>query len=86
MDLTNVILEMQSRIIQLEQEVAQLKKQMTSVVVSLPKSAVVENREESVNTVRTRDKTRYMFRGVAYLKNHLVLAVVQAFVAENYPI
>lgn len=86
MDLTNVILEMQSRIIQLEQEVAQLKKQMTSVVVSLPKSAVVENREESVNTVRTRDKTRYMFRGVAYLKNHLVLAVVQAFVAEKYPI
>ncbi len=84
MDLTNVILEMQSRIIQLEQEVAQLKKQMASV--SLPNSVAENDSKESANAVRTRDKTRYIFREVAYLKNRLVLEVVQAFVAENYPI
>ena len=84
MDLTNVILEMQSRIIQLEQEVAQLKQQMATV--SLLNSVAENDSEESANTVRTRDKTRYIFREVAYLKNRLVLAVVQAFVAENYPI
>ena len=84
MDLTNVILEMQSRIIQLEQEVAQLKKQMASV--SLLNSVAENDSKESANIVRTRDKTRYIFREVAYLKNRLVLEVVQAFVAENYPI
>ena len=84
MDLTNVILEMQSRIIQLEQEVAQLKQQMATV--SLLNSVAENDSKESANTVRTRDKTRYIFREVAYLKNRLVLAVVQAFVAENYPI
>ena len=84
MDLTNVILEMQSRIIQLEQEVAQLKQQMATV--SLLNSVAENDSKESANTVRTRDKTRYIFREEAYLKNRLVLAVVQAFVAENYPI
>ena len=84
MDLTNVILEMQSRIIQLEQEVAQLKQQMATV--SLLNSVAENDSKESANTVRTRDKTRYIFREVAYLKNRLVLEVVQAFVAENYPI
>ncbi len=86
MDLTNIILEMQARIIQLEKEVAQLKEQISQGVASLPRVVAEEKSEESANVVRTRDKTRYMYRGVAYLKNHLVLAVVQAFVAENFPI
>lgn len=34
-------------------------------------------------TSRQRDKTRYMFKGNVYLKNKLVLAVLQDYVENN---
>lgn len=35
------------------------------------------------NTIRTRDKTRYLFNGHTYLKNRLVLEVVKQYILDH---
>lgn len=91
MDYSNIILEMLDRIKMLEQEVAELKqfkKQYESMSIDsnckIEKSDFyVSNGANSMPTTKKRDMTRYMFHGSVYLKNHLVLAVVKAYVAQN---
>ena len=92
MDLTNIVLEMQDRIIRLEKEVSQLKMLIQkngneqSEAMSLIKNFEEEkncNSNNIQNNVKTRDKTRYRFNGTVYLKNRLVLAVVQEYVQEH---
>ncbi len=90
MDLTNVILDMQDRIIKLEKEVAALKKQVGQQAERDDKILAVEANSvlqggitERVPTIKSRDKTRYMFRNNVYLKSHLVFAIVRAYVNEG---
>ena len=78
MEFTNLILEMQERLIKLEKEVAALKNQAGQQAKSIEEmsAAISANRVAQGDigqTAKTRNKTRYMFRGNVYLKNHLVL-------------
>ena len=76
MEYQELILDMLNRIVKLEKEVENLKngkeivKEVTNVYLD-------EERPQQ------RDKTRYMFNGNIYLKNKLVLAVVEDFVSKN---
>lgn len=89
-DYLSIILDMQKRIIKLENEVEELKRRAkteTSVVFQdraeefkFPKE---ENKNDYMPNVSTRDKSRYLFNGKVYLKNRLVLAVVKDYV-ENH--
>lgn len=88
MEFTNLILEMQERLIKLEKEVAALKNQAVQQAKSIEEmsAAISANRVAQGDigqTPKTRNKTRYMFRGNVYLKNHLVFAVVRAYVNEG---
>lgn len=89
MDITNVILDMQDRIIKLEKEVAALKKQVQQaeggdkISAGETDSVARGGIAEVVQTIKSRDKTRYMFRDNVYLKSHLVFAVVRAYVNEG---
>ena len=76
MEYNELILDMLNRIVKLEKEVELLKKEKTpSEVIS--KETFIEERPVQ------RDKTRYMFNGNIYLKNKLVLAVVEDYVLKN---
>ncbi len=79
MDYANIILEMLDRIKKLEKEVADLKNQQTG---NLSASEMPFAKSESRVTSK-RDTTRYLFKGNIYLKNRLVLAVVQDYVKHN---
>ncbi len=92
MDLTNIILELQDRVIRLEKEVTLLKESMKERdkiqddAVATPlhdteKNDIVPYNIQSI--ARTRDKTRYLFQDAVYLKNHLVFAVVQDYVKTH---
>lgn len=89
-DYLSIILDMQKRIIKLENEVEELKmreKAETSQHFSVGTEGFRTNKDEnkinSVPNVTTRDKSRYLFNGKVYLKNRLVLAVVKDYV-ENH--
>ena len=95
MDLTNIVLEMQERIIRLEKEVARLKKQISSESLDMDEFVLKRdeisdeaagNNTDTVNKVRIRDKTRYLYNDAVYLKNHLVLAIVRDYVNRNSPL
>ena len=76
MEYQELILEMLNRIVKLEKEVELLKKEKISSEV-ISKETFVEDRPVQ------RDKTRYMFNGNVYLKNKLVLAVINDYVSKN---
>lgn len=92
-DYLSIILDMQKRIIKLENEVEELKrreKTESSVVFQdraeefkFPKE---EDKNDYMPNVSTRDKSRYLFNGKVYLKNRLVLAIVKDYVANNQSI
>ena len=86
MDYANIILEMLDRIKKLEAEVQRLKGELESNE-SRAGGNYGLNKDSSFNKLDTfpskRDTTRYMFNGNVYLKNRLVLAVVQKYVQEN---
>lgn len=94
MDLTNIVLEMQERIIKLEKEVAWLNEQISSKSLGIDdfilkreeSSDKSEGNKDTVNKVRMRDKTRYLYDDSVYLKNHLVLAIVRDYVNRNSPL
>ena len=87
MDYANIILEMLDRIKALEREVDDLKKkQNTSQIRSeTVTQAAYTTYVGGWNAPASgkRDTTRYMFAGNVYLKNRLVLAVVQSYVDQN---
>ena len=70
---------MLNRIVKREKEVELLKKGKNSSELIF-KEPFVEERPVQ------RDKTRYMFNGNVYLKNKLVLAVVQDYVSKSQAI
>ena len=84
MEYQELILDMLNRIIKLEKEVENLKKENVSnakeSVSSIVQETIIEDRPQQ------RDKTRYMFNGNVYLKNKLVLAVVKDYVSKNQTI
>ena len=83
MEYQELILDMLNRIVKLEKEVENLKKEKDSFVKesrnSTAQEIILEDRPQ-------RDKTRYMFNGNVYLKNKLVLAVVKDYVSNNQAI
>lgn len=83
MDYANIILEMLDRIKILEKEVDELKKKQ----IMDPKNEVMEKASYSdgwtMPVAGKRDTTRYMFGGNVYLKNRLVLAVIQKCISNN---
>ncbi len=88
MDYANIILEMLDRIKKLETDVEELKRSKNKeeeapigspYIIQTPTSKP----SECISTINKRDTTRYMFEGNVYLKNRLVLAVVQKYVQEN---
>ena len=88
MDYSQIILELMSRIQKLEKEVLELKNNTPfSYGVSKNSSSpkLEDCRDYSTQQVQSgkRDTTRYMFENNVYLKNRLVLAVVQAYVRDN---
>ena len=86
MDYSQIILELMGRIQTLEKEVSELKKRVPSQLGDLQS---MQQDVSSCNAYQTqlvsgkRDTTRYMFENNVYLKNRLVLAVVQAYVRDN---
>ena len=88
MDYANIILEMLDRIKKLELEIEKLKNsepqekapELESHII--PKMSLASP-SDFENTPSKRDTTRYMFKGNVYLKNRLVLAVVQSYVESN---
>ena len=90
MDYSQIILELMGRIQTLEKEVAELKKNTSSVPTShQPAPITTQDTHQyhaySPQPIPTgkRDTTRYMFENNVYLKNRLVLAVVHAYVRDN---
>ena len=81
MEYQELILDMLNRIVKLEKEVENLKNEKESYIKDSRSSAtqdiMIDNRPQQ------RDKTRYMFNGNVYLKNKLVLAVVEDYVSKN---
>ncbi|HIY96519.1 MAG TPA: hypothetical protein H9729_02415 [Candidatus Borkfalkia excrementigallinarum] len=77
MEYTEILLDMQNRIIRLEKEVELLKKQVAQ------NNALTQQMNISAPETGKRDTTRYMFNGGVFPKNRLVLAVVQEYVRRH---
>lgn len=84
MDYKDLILDMLSRIVKLEQEVERLKKEINNNATSdfISEGETLEPHNCAMQPLR-RDKTRYLFNGNIYLKNRLVLAVVKDYISKN---
>ena len=84
MEYQELILDMLNRIVKLEKEVENLKKEKHAYVkdleCSVTQNTTIEERSQQ------RDKTRYMYNGNVYLKNKLVLAIVKDYVLKNQAI
>lgn len=91
MDYANIILEMLERIKKLEAELEEVKQRLSAEISTQSQIAqstyTPSNEASSFNEfsapVSKRDTTRYLFEGNVYLKNRLVLAVVQRYVADH---
>ena len=90
MDNTSIILELLARIQKLEQQVLALQSTLSTLQSSNTAATKEPNdfamsikaREHS-EEVRRRDTTKYLFNGIVYSKNRLVLAIVQDYVKNN---
>lgn len=81
MEYNDLILDMLNRLVKLEKEVEQLKKERVPSFEEAPRF-----RTQNIlppDRPSQRDKTRYLFNGNVYLKNKLVLAVVKDYVSNN---
>ena len=76
MEYTEILLDMQNRIIRLEKEVEQLKKQVEQ-------NALTQHSGMPAPEAGKRDTTLYMFNGGVFPKNRLVLAVVREYVRSH---
>lgn len=100
MEYEKIILDLMQRVMELEKEVKELKKwkedfdkedddsdSWCSACMDMPKindSGFASSRYNDLGARATKDKTKYMFKGVIYPKNRLVLAVVTDYV-KNHP-
>ncbi|MBR2871301.1 MAG: hypothetical protein IKB98_08010 [Clostridia bacterium] len=84
MNYNELILDMLNRIVKLEKEVELLKKGIEPRIkergASVGQEIIIEERPIQ------RDKTRYMFNGNIYLKNKLVLAIINDYISKNQDI
>lgn len=94
MDYSNVLIDLMNRVIELEKRVAKLEVEREESQKGITaeesaakgyeydfdskKGASCENVE-----IQRRDSTKYIFNGVLYKKNRLVLAVVQKYVQDR---
>lgn len=79
MDYNRVIIDLLDRICKLEERVEKLEK--SEKLISENESSDLEN-EQNAN-LKKRDKTRYIIDGRVYLKNRLVLDVVNRYVIQH---
>lgn len=90
MDYANIILEMLDRIKKLESDVEKLKNDKKEEVIRIDNNFTSKNSiaapSELTPIPSKRDTTRYLFESNVYLKNRLVLAVVQKYVKEHHTI
>lgn len=91
MDNSSIILEMLARIQKLEKQVEKLEEMLESQQKGCFNNSVGETMSAMrVNTnfysdgeVKRRDTTKYLFNGVVYSKNRLVLAIVKDYSEKN---
>lgn len=87
MNYDRFILELLNRVAALEDEIDNLKSEITEVkknMYNIDDNANIESKQNSIiNSFGGRDATKYIFNGRIYCKNRLVLAVVKKFVEEN---
>lgn len=90
MEYEKVLLDLMDRVIKLEKEVEELKKNSAkendneySNFCASSFGILDSSFNMSSEIKTTRDKTRYMFDGQIYLKNKLVLAVVSDYVKSH---
>ena len=69
----------EEEILSLKQRVQELEKLCFGKLTNQPIAV------ESIQTANNRDKTKYMFEGIVYPKNRLVLAIVKKYVEQNNP-
>ena len=69
----------EEEILSLKQRVQELEKLCFGKLTTQPIAV------ESIQTANNRDKTKYMFEGIVYPKNRLVLAIVKKYVEQNNP-
>ena len=99
MDYSNVLLDLMNRVIELEKRVAKLETESREYQRGEPQTKVIveENAAKDFEydsdpkkgmsyeniEIQRRDITKYIFNGVLYKKNRLVLAVVQKYVQDR---
>ncbi len=84
MEYQELILDMLNRIVKLEKEDENLRKEKS--ICYKESESTVTHEVMTEERPQQRDKTRYMFNGNIYLKNKLVLAVVKDYVLKNQAI
>ncbi len=82
MEYQELILDMLNRIVKLEKEIEILKGKTFVSTTPIVKSIAAQDFSMEERP-QQRDKTRYMFDGNVYLKNRLVLAIVQDYVSKK---
>ena len=94
MDYSNVLIDLMNRVIELEKRVAKLEveREESQKGITAEESAAKGYEYDSDSKkgasyenveIQRRDITKYIFNGVLYKKNRLVLAVVQKYVQDR---
>ena len=94
MDYSNVLIDLMNRVIELEKRVAKLEVEREESQKGITaKESAAEGYEYDSDSkkgasyenveIQRRDSTKYIFNGVLYKKNRLVLAVVQKYVQDR---
>lgn len=94
MDYSNVLIDLMNRVIELEKRVAKLEveREESQKGITAEESAAEGYEYDSDSKkgasyenveIQRRDSTKYIFNGVLYKKNRLVLAVVQKYVQDR---
>ncbi len=69
----------------IEQEILQMKARIEYLENLLKIKGPDSSPNVALAEISKRDKTKYMFNGVIYPKNRLVLAIVRQYVKDNNP-
>lgn len=94
MDYSNVLIDLMNRVIELEKRVAKLEveREESQKGITAEESAAEGYEYDSDSKkgasyenveIQRRDSTKYIFNGVLYKKNRLVLAVVQKYAQDR---
>ncbi len=69
----------------IEQEILELKSRIEQLEKFLEIKCSPQSSAKAPAEAPKRDKTKYMFNGVIYPKNRLVLAIINQYVKDNSP-